>query len=385
MNLLWFTWKDGKNPYAGGAEVVNEELAKRLVAEGHEVIFLVRDFAGAKKEEMVDGFKVIRVGNYHTVYWEAFKYYRKHLKGWADLVIEEVNTIPFFCNFYVKEKSILFFHQLCREIWFHEMRMPYSLAGYILETFYLLFLGNREVVTISNSTKKDLNKFGFRWNKIKIISEGTHIDPIADLNVKKFEKPTLLSLGALRPMKRADQIIAAFELAKKKIPDLQLVVAGDTMGIFAKKILEMIEKSPYKDSIQCLGRVSKEKKIELMQKSHIISVTSVKEGWGLIVTEANSQGTPAVVYDVDGLRDSVRNGVTGLICEKNNPENLSQKIMEILEDKEKYEKLRRNAWNWSKEITFEKSYEDFKKILDELVEEKQTTVLEEVVPDRIIE
>lgn len=385
MNLLWFTWKDGKNPYAGGAEVVNEELAKRLVAEGHEVIFLARDFAGAKKEEMVDGFKVIRVGNYHTVYWEAFKYYRKNLKGWADLVIEEVNTIPFFCNFYVKEKSILFFHQLCRQIWFHEMRMPYSLAGYILETFYLLFLGNREVVTVSNSTKKDLNKFGFRWNKIKIISEGTHIDPIADLNVKKFEKPTLLSLGALRPMKRADQIIAAFELAKKKIPELQLVVAGDTMGIFAKKILEIIEASPYKDSIQCLGRVSKEKKIELMQKSHLIAVTSVKEGWGLIVTEANSQGTPAVVYDVDGLRDSVRNGVTGLICEKNNPENLSEKIMEILEDKEKYEKLRRNAWKWSKEITFEKSYEDFKKILDELVEEKQATVLEEVVPDRIIE
>jgi len=382
MNLLWFTWKDGKNPYAGGAEIVNEELAKRLAQDGHEIIFLVRGFAGAKKEEIVDGFKVIRVGNYRTVYLEAYKYYKKNLKGWADLVIEEVNTIPFFCNFYVhpvksikggaeqfnrgKEKSILFFHQLCREIWFYEMNFTKGLIGYIAETFYLFLLGNRDVITVSESTKKDLNRFGFRRDKIKIISEGTHIDPVKELEsyqVTKYKIPTILSLGALRSMKRADQIIAAFEIAKKKISDLQLIIAGDTAGKFAKKIIGMIEASKHRDSIQCLGMVSREKKIELMQKSHLIAVTSAKEGWGLVVTEANSQGTPAVVYDVDGLRDSVRNGETGIICEKNNPENLSQKIVKILEDKVEYERLRQNAWNWSKEITFEKSYEDFKKIL----------------------
>ena len=39
MKILWLTWKDKKNPLAGGAEVVNEELAKRLIADGNEVIF----------------------------------------------------------------------------------------------------------------------------------------------------------------------------------------------------------------------------------------------------------------------------------------------------------------------------------------------------------
>lgn len=361
MKILWFTWKDVKNPYAGGAEIVNEELAKRLVKDGHEIIFLVRGFPGGKKEEMVNGYKVIRMGNYHTVYWEAYKYYKKNLKGWADLVIEEVNTIPFFCNFYVKEKSILFFHQLCREIWFHEMGFVKGLVGYVLESIYLLLLGNREVITVSESTKKDLNRFGFRRNKIKIISEGIEIEPVQNLDIKKFENPTMLSLGAFRPMKRTDHIIKAFELTKKELPDLKLVIAGDTVGVFAKKVLGMIENSSHKDSIECLGRVSKKKKIELMQKSHLIAVTSVKEGWGLVVTEANSQGTPAVVYDSDGFRDSVRHEKTGLICKKNNPENLSKKIKKIMADKDEYEKIRLNAWEWSKEISFEKSYEDFKK------------------------
>ncbi|KKP97504.1 MAG: Glycosyl transferase, group 1 [Candidatus Moranbacteria bacterium GW2011_GWE1_36_7] len=378
MKILWFTWKDMKNPYAGGAEVVNEQLAKKLVADGHEVIFLVRSFYGAKKEEMVDGYKVIRMGNHHTVYWEAYKYYKKNLRGWADLVIEEVNHIPFYCNWYVKEKSILFIHNLGREIWFYEMGRIKGLIGYLLEPIWMRLLGNRNIVTISGSTKKDLIRFGFKKNKIKIISEGIELEPVADLNIEKFKKPTLLSLGALRAMKRADQIILAFELVKKDLPDLQLVVAGCTKGKFVRKVLAMIESSPFKDSIQCLGKVSQEKKIELMQKSHLIAVTSIKEGWGLIVTEANSQGTPAVVYDVDGLRDSCRNLETGFVCEKNTPENLSEKIQEALQDKESYERIRQNAWNWSKEINFDKSYEDFSKLLYCYAKEKNVSVLERV-------
>ncbi len=109
MKILWMAWKDIKNPYAGGAEVVNGQLAQRLVRDGHEVIFLVRGFADAPKEETRHGYRIIRVGDFHSVYWEAYRYYKKHLQGWADLVIEEVNTIPFFCNWYVRERNILFF------------------------------------------------------------------------------------------------------------------------------------------------------------------------------------------------------------------------------------------------------------------------------------
>ncbi|NCU42668.1 MAG: glycosyltransferase, partial [Candidatus Moranbacteria bacterium] len=116
--------------------------------------------------------------------------------------------------------------------------------------------------------------------------------------------------------------------------------------------------------IEYLGRVDVEKKREIMQKSHIITVTSVKEGWGLIVTEANSQGTPAIVYNVDGLRDSVKDKKTGIVVEQNTPEVLAQKIILLFQDTETYQKLRKNAQEWSKELTFDKSYEDFVRILE---------------------
>jgi glycosyltransferase involved in cell wall biosynthesis len=364
MKVLWFSWKDLKNPYAGGAEVVNNQIAKRLVADGHEVVFLVRQFAGAEDEEIIDGYRVIRRGSYHTVYFEAFRYYRKHLRGWADLVVEEVNTIPFFTNFYVREKSVLFFHQLCREIWFYEMGRWKGIVGYILESMYLLVLGNREVITISQSTKKDLQRFGFKRKKIHIISEGTEIEPVESLDrVEKYAHPTILSLGALRPMKRTEHILTAFALAKQDIPDLELIIAGDTTGGYGDHVKHLITLSPYRDAIKCLGRVTQEKKRELMQRAHLIAVTSVKEGWGLIVTEANSQGTPAVVYDVDGLRDSVKDRETGLICEENTPESLSLKMKQMLGDEVSYARMRENAWQWSKEITFDMQYEDFLKVI----------------------
>jgi len=365
MKILWLTWKDRKNPLAGGAEVVNEELAKRLVKDGHEVIFLVGGFENCQKEETTYGYKIVRLGNKWSIYWQAYKYYKNNLIGWADLVIDEVNTVPFFAKFYAKEKNILFVHQLCREIWFYQMFFPLNVIGYILEPIYLWLLRDRRVITVSESTKNDLMGFGFRKENISIISEGIEVEPVNNLNeIVKFEKPTMLALGAIKAMKRTHHIIKAFEIAKNDVGGLQLIVAGVAEGRYGGKVLEMMKRSKYKDSIEYLGKVSKEKKIELMQKAHLLCVASVKEGWGLVVTEANSQGTPTVVYNVDGLRDAVKNNQTGLICDKNTPENLSDKIVAILKNSEFYKILQKNSWEWSKNINFENSYKQFIKLLN---------------------
>lgn len=367
MKILWFTWKDKAHPQAGGAETVNEELAARLVADGHEVIFLVGGFEGGAAEEIRRGFKIIRLGNRLSVYWQAYKYYRKNLVGWAGLVIDEVNTIPFFCKFYVKEKNILFVHQLCREIWFYQMFFPLSLIGYLLEPIYLWSLRDREAITVSQSTKNDLLRFGFKEKQINIISEGIELEPVKDLNlIKKYEAPTILSLGSIRAMKRTDQIISAFTLAKEKIPGLKLIVAGAPEGKYGEKVLKQIKENKYTDSIEYLGRVSNDKRLEIMQKSHLICVTSVKEGWGLIVTEAGSQGTPAIVYDVDGLRDACKNNSTGLLTKKNNPQELAQKIIQLLQDKNLYAKLRANAQKDSLFYNYDNNYEIFINYLEDI-------------------
>jgi glycosyltransferase involved in cell wall biosynthesis len=366
MNILWFTWKDSRHPWAGGAEVVGTELRRRLVADGHRVTVLTSAVAGAPVRENVDGVEIIRQGNRFSVYWHAFRYYRKNLIGWADYVIDEVNTLPFFCRFFVREPNVLFVHQLCREIWLYQMSVPLNVIGYLFEPLYLRSLRRSWVVTVSDSTKADLMKCGFPADRIDIISEGICLEPIADLSndIKSIE-PTVLSLGSVRSMKRTHHIIRAFELAKREMPSLRLVVAGDASGSYGEKVRKMVDNSTHRGSITILGHLPERRKIELMRQAHVLAVASVKEGWGLVVTEANSQGTPAAVYDVDGLRDSVRDGKTGLVAKKNSPTGLAQAIVELLEDNDRYERLRQAAWDWSKSITFDRSYRDLLHTLNE--------------------
>jgi glycosyltransferase involved in cell wall biosynthesis len=365
MRILWFTWKDLDHPLAGGAEVVNQQLAKRLVKDGHEVIFIVGGFKGGKvKETHRDGYKIVRLGNRVSIYWKAYRYYKKNLVGWADLVIDEVNTVPFLCKFYVKEPNIIFAHMLCRVIWFFELPEPLSTIGYFIEPLYLRLLSDRKVITISESTKQDLIRAKFKPDNIYIISEGIETPTHKQLPRDKNKDLTMLSLSAIRPMKQTLAQLKAFELAKTKIPKLKFSIAGDSSGKYGKKVLKAIEKSPYKKEITYHGRVSNEDKYRLMRKSHFIVVTSIKEGWGLIVTEANSQGTPAVVYNVDGLRDSVRDTKTGMITKQNNPQQLANSIVKLLSKQKRYEIMRRHAWQWSKEITFDKCFEQFINIIN---------------------
>ena len=364
MNILWLSWKDRENPLAGGAEVVAHELASRLVKDGHAVTFVTAGFKGAAPETAINGYRIVRVGGRVSVYVKAWRWYKAHGRGQYDLVIDECNTIPFFAKFYTRTRTVMFFHMLCRDIWFHELPQPLSTTGYLIEPLYLRLLSALLAITISESTRQDLMRHGFKEANISVISEGIELEPFADLStIKKFAEPTMLSLGAMRAMKQTLDQVVAFEIAKETIPNLKLKMAGDKGGSYANKVLEYINSSPHKADIQVLGRVTKAEKIALMQQSHVITVTSIKEGWGLIVTESNSQGTPAVVYNVDGLRDSVRDGVSGLVVQTNTPQGLADSMGRLFKDPKYYAQLRLAGWQWSKEITFDRSYKDIKRAI----------------------
>jgi glycosyltransferase involved in cell wall biosynthesis len=370
MKFLWLSWKDSGHPLAGGAEAVTDNLLSRLAASGHDVTLLTSHYKGASHTDTKNGYRIVRTGGRVSVYWQAYKYYSAHFQTTHfDHIIEEVNTVPYFSSLYVKqvgdsktEHSVMF-HQLAREIWFYEMMFPLSVIGYCIEPLYLRFLSHiargSHVVTVSRSTYENLVDHGFNPPRITVISEGVSTDALEVLPEKSLATPILLSLGAMRSMKRTLDVVKAFEFAKKRSPGLKLVLAGDSTSPYGNKVQEYCKKSVFAHDIRILGRVSHEEKIAIMTEAAAIVVTSVREGWGLIVTEANRRGTPAVVYNVEGLRDAVQDGRTGLVSKRNTPESLALSITELFSNGEFYKGLQRNAWKWSKEITFEKQYEDF--------------------------
>jgi glycosyltransferase involved in cell wall biosynthesis len=365
MSILWLTWKDHMHPAAGGAEVVSRELTQRLAAEGHDVTLLTCGYPGASSREHHQGVNIIRIGSNRYLHpLQASLLYLRVLRNKFDIVIEEVNAAPYFSVLFGKKaKRFLFYHHLEREVWLTETKPPLSYLGYyLLEPLATRLLGAAKVplITVSESTKQDMVRYGFAPERTHIISEGIELEPLADLKkVVKYEQPTLLSLGAMRAMKRTLDQVKAFERAKRELPDLQLKIAGSASDAYGKKVLAYIDQSPYKDDIEYLGRISDEQRLELMRRCHAVSLTSVKEGWCLVVTEAASQGTPAVAYDVHGLRDSIRHEESGIITDSN-PDALAAGIVSLLQDQKRYDQLRQTGWEWSKQITFDQSYRDLK-------------------------
>ena len=291
MKILILNWRDIKNPRAGGAEVLTHEMAKGCVRAGHKVTFFAASFKGAKPEEILDGVNIIRAGNAITVYWQAFLYYRRRFKGNVDIIIDEINTMPFFSNLYAKEKVVCHINQLAREVWFYESVFPISLLGYILEPFFLKSYRSNDVITISESTKKDLINLGFKEDKIKTIPMGIDFKPL-DALPKKEETPTLIYVGRLKKSKRVDHIIEAYKKAKNKAKNLNLWIVGNGDSSYKKHLYSLAKGEK---GIKFFHNLSNEDKLKRMARVHLIVVASVREGWGLIVTEANAMGTPAVV------------------------------------------------------------------------------------------
>jgi glycosyltransferase involved in cell wall biosynthesis len=365
MKILWLTWKDHTHPAAGGAEMVSKELTQRMAREGHDVTMLTSAHHGALRREKHKGVNIIRVGqNRYSHPVQAALFYISRLRNKFDMVIEEVNAAPYFSVLFGRQaKRFLFYHHLERDVWLFEAPPPLSHLGYyVLEPAMTRILGAAKVplITVSESTKADMARYGFAPERTHIISEGIELEPLADLQaVTKYDQPTMLSLGALRAMKRTLDQVKAFEIAKKRLPQLKLKIAGSASDAYGQMVLAYIAKSPHKADIEYLGRVSTAEKLELMRRCHFITFSSIREGWCLVVTEAASQGTPAVAYDVPGLRDSIRQGQTGLIT-KANPASLAEGIVTLLKDSPLYERMRYQGWEWSKQITFEQSYKDFK-------------------------
>lgn len=359
MNILWFSWKDTGHPQSGGAETISHEIMSRLVRDGHSVKLITSGYASSGQVTLNNGIETHYVGSRFTVYLKARDYYRKNLKGWDDITVDEMNTLPFLAGSYTTaRKRILVAYQLAREVWFYQMIFPFSALGYFVVEPILLRIAAQlyqRSLTESKSSKLDMERYGFK--NVRLFSVGIEMKPQRTL--RRNNKNLILSLGSVRPMKRTLHAVKAFEHARDTNIDLHMVIAGDISSAYGARLKKYVERSRHCGAIDILGKVSNKERLDLMREAGLILVTSIKEGWGLIVTESNSQGLPAIVYDVDGLRDSVQNGLTGIVTRDGNPEEMGEAILSLLDNSEKYKLIRDQAWESSKLYTFDNSYKTF--------------------------
>jgi glycosyltransferase involved in cell wall biosynthesis len=115
---------------------------------------------------------------------------------------------------------------------------------------------------------------------------------VIDLYIR-YEGHLLLALeyrflGRLKRHKLPDHAIVAFSMVNAQFPDAKLWVTGEGY---------MLERKFKVRDVNFHGRVSSELKYALLSRSHLALVPATREGWALVVTDANSVGTPVVFRD----------------------------------------------------------------------------------------
>ncbi len=355
MRIAFFNWRDIRNPRAGGAEVYNHELLKRLAMRGHKVTIFTSSFPGAAEKEMIDGIEHIRYGGRFSIYLKAYFCYKKNIEGRYDVIIEGINGMPFFTGFFAKERVVPLIYQLTRENWYSGLPFPAAFAGYHLEDLMLGGYRKNPAITISESTKSDLEKLGF--SNIALVYAAGDVTP--PKKIRKEKKKTIVYIGRLAKSKRVDHVMLAF----KKIPDARLWIIGD--GPKSDELRKYAKRLGIE--AEFFGKVSQEKKAELLSRAHLMLFPAVHEGWGITVVEANACRTPVIGYDVHGLRDSIENGMNGYLVENGNVDAMAKKAEELLGDEKLLEKLSADSEEYSKKFSWEKSADELSEFLEKVI------------------
>lgn len=293
--------------------------------------------------------RIIRAGRQWTVHWHAFRRYRSVIGTQFDAVIDEVNTLPFFTPLWAKIPKFMLIYQLARQVWWYESPFPISAVGYLLEPLYLRPYRSIPVLTISESTERDLRKLHFRGHVTRI---PIGIPSVERIQVAKATEPTFLYVGRVAPSKRLEDMVKALALFRKAMGRGLLEIVGSGAQAYRESLAKTARRLGVESSVTFRGHVSPYEKQRLMTQAHALLMTSVREGWGLVVTEANACGTPAIVYDVPGLRDSVRHDETGLVV-RPNPRELVKSMVRITTDAELYARLTAEATRWSGTFSFD--------------------------------
>ena len=357
MRILWFNWRDIKNPEAGGAEVLTQEISSKLSKRGHKITLFTSSFQNSQESEVINDVNIVRKGGKFSVYGEAEKYYKKN-KTDFDLVIDEINVKPFLTPKYVKELPIVaLIHQVSPEQFTSELPFPIGLIGrYYLEKKWLSHYHDTLTITVSNSTRISLEKLGF--NKVKVIREGLGIKPL-DEPLAKEDRITVTYIGRLKKHKLPDHAILAFKKILQFFPGSQMYVIGD--GYLLNKLKQMDVAN-----VTFFGHIDNKKKYDLLSHSHLVLVPATREGWGLVVIESNAMGTPVIAYNVPGLVDSVQNEINGLLLEKNTPDEMAKMAVSLLKDKSRLSDLSRSSLDYAKKFNWDDTTSEFEKLLMDL-------------------
>jgi glycosyltransferase involved in cell wall biosynthesis len=366
MTILVINWQDWENTYAGGAEVYLYEIFSRVARRGHRVVLLASRAEGQKRYEERDWFEIYRVGKRNNFNFHVPYALRLLLRKYpVDVVIDDLNKIPFYSPLFTRKKVVPMIMHLFRHAIYREADPLSASYVFLTERIIPFCYPRSQFVAISRSTAEDLEAIGVR-NKIHIVHSG--VLPARFHQHYRRQRDLVVYVGRIKKYKSIDHFIEAVRLIRKS-KKVRAMIVGDgdarqsLMDYAAKRGVEMT----------FTGFVSEQEKYRIYHEARVVVQTSMKEGWGLTTIEAQSLGTPVVCADAPGLREAVVNGRTGYLYPYGDVKALADRIMILLDSDATWRRFARAAIRWADTFSWDGSARKLEKILKQIVYTEQVS------------
>ncbi len=320
-------WRDLDDVEAGGSEVHASEIARLWSEAGVEVVVRTSYAQGHPPTEVRDGYQVIRKAGRYLVFPRAAGSEALHRYGRRDGLVEIWNGMPFFSPLWATGPRVVFLHHVHADMW--KMVLPPRLArlGDTVERRVAPLLYRRSrMITLSPSSKEEMVELGFHDDLVEVIPPG--VDARFTPGGTRSPTPMVVGVGRLVPVKRFDRLIKAVVAARTSTPDLELVIVGT--GPDRGELESLIESLGATSFVRLAGRVTDEELVDIYRSAWAVTSSSVREGWGMTMTEAGACGTPSVATRIPGHLDAVAEGVSGLLADDD--ADLARQIARITTD-----------------------------------------------------
>jgi glycosyltransferase involved in cell wall biosynthesis len=355
MNILVVNWQDRKNPLSGGAEVHFHEIFSRIAREGHRVTLACSRYPGGAQRENDGGIEVLRSGIrplFNLVF--PFMYLRRLRGRGFDVVVEDLNKVPFFSPLYVRRPLAGIAHHLFGKSALSEAGLLPGAYVYLMERCALgLYRKRIPFMVVSSSTEAEFISRGFPPGRLAVIHNCVDHRVYTAGDGVKNPLPLAVYFGRLKKYKSVDHFLQAIPAVLRCHPALKAVVAGG--GDDLERLREVSSGLGLGEVVEFTGYITEEQKVSLLRRAWFTVTSSVKEGWGLTVLESNACGTPSVAADVPGLRDAVRDGESGLLYPHGDIQALGERMIRILGDEGLRRRLSAGAVRWAAQFNWEDS------------------------------
>ncbi len=367
-------WRDIGDPLGGGAELHLHHILKGAAAAGWQVDLVCSAYAGAPAEDEIDGVHILRRGHWAVANFVLPPLVRRLLRrGNYDLLVEDINKIPFYTPLYRGDTPLVAIvpHLFGRTV-YREANPLLATYVYAAESLIPRLYRDVDFEVISPSTRDDLVARGLDGGRIRTIYCGmdharfTLTDP-----PPRADDPLIVSWSRLRRYKSLDVALRAFALIHAALPEARMLVMG--RGPDEARLRRLCGKLGLDASVEFRGFQPWDELVRTLHRCHLFLNPSPKEGWGLTVIEAGQCGLPVIASDRPGLKDSVRDGVTGVLVPYGDHAAMASAALELLNDRRRWTAMSDQARRWAAGFSWERCVGESLELFEQVARRERRT------------